>query len=104
MRYNRQCMPERLISAPEPIHMPRLLALALLAALVPAVRAAEPEGAEFFEKRVRPVLVEHCYACHSAQAKEPKSGLRLDSRAALVKGGARGPAVVPGDIAKSRLL
>jgi cytochrome c553 len=84
--------------------MPRLAAIALLVIAPLALRAAEPEGAEFFEKRVRPVLVEHCYSCHSAQAKEPKSGLRLDSRAGVLKGGARGPAIVPGDVAKSRLL
>src|SRR5262249_19205153 len=84
--------------------MPRLFTFALLTALPLAVRAAEPEGVEFFEKRVRPVLAEHCYGCHSAQAKEPKSGLRLDSRSAMLKGGARGPAIVPGDVAKSRLL
>src|SRR5262249_22225244 len=84
--------------------MLRLVALALLAALPVTLRAVEPEGTEFFEKRVRPGLAENCDACHSAQAREPKSGLRLDSRASMLKGGARGPEIVPGDVAKSRLL
>src|SRR5262245_32568484 len=84
--------------------MVRFFIIALSATWPLSLRAVEPDGTEFFEKRVRPVLVEHCYACHSGQAKEPKSGLRLDSRAAMLKGGARGPAIVPGDLAKSRLL
>ncbi len=50
---------------------------------------------EFFEKRIRPILVEHCYGCHSAQAKKQKGGLRLDTRAGMLKGGDSGPAVVP---------
>src|SRR5438067_4538193 len=81
-----------------------LLALALLC---PAVRAADkptPEGVEFFEKRVRPVLVKHCYACHSADAKKVKGELRLDTREGVLKGGSSGPAVVPGDPDKSLLI
>src|SRR5262249_45607502 len=50
----------------------------------------------FFEQKIRPVLVEHCYKCHSAQAKSPKGGLLLDSREGLLKGGDSGQAVVPG--------
>ena len=68
---------------------------------------AEPENAAevaFFEKRIRPVLVEHCYRCHSSQARLPKGGLRLDSRAAIRRGGENGPAVVPGDSAASLLI
>src|SRR5262245_26465746 len=84
--------------------MVRFFIIALSATWPLSLRAVEPDGTEFFEKRVRPVLVEHCYACHSGQAKEPKSGLRLDSRTAALKGGARGPAIVAGDVSKSRLL
>ena len=58
----------------------------------------------FFEKRIRPVLVEHCYRCHSGQAKTPKGGLRLDSRAAIRRGGETGPAVVPGQVEESLLI
>src|SRR5438874_10014007 len=68
--------------------------------------AAEPDpaGIEFFEKKVRPVLVEHCYQCHSQSSKKLKGGLRLDSRAAMLRGGDSGPAVVPGRPDQSRLI
>lgn len=73
-----------------------LLALALLACLPGFFRAAEstptPEVAEFFEKKIRPVLIESCWKCHSAEAKKLKGGLRLDSRAGLLKGGTPGRA------------
>jgi hypothetical protein len=62
------------------------------------------EQREFFEKKVRPVLAEHCYACHSATAKKLKADLRLDSRAGMLSGGDLGPAIVPGHPAKSRLI
>jgi hypothetical protein len=48
---------------------------------------------DFFERRIRPVLAERCYSCHSAQIPVPKGGLRLDQRAAIVKGGDSGPAI-----------
>ncbi|MFM7315781.1 MAG: DUF1549 domain-containing protein, partial [bacterium] len=53
-------------------------------------------GVEFFETKIRPVLVEHCYKCHSDQIKTPKGNLRLDTREAMSTGGDSGPAVVPG--------
>src|SRR5687768_11197092 len=74
---------------------------------VPATAAAgapDPAALEFFEARVRPVLVEHCYKCHSADAKALKGGLRLDGGTSMLKGGESGPAVVPGDPAASRLI
>src|SRR5262245_50689049 len=78
---------------------------AILLGLVPASRAvADDAAAEFFEKKVRPVLAEHCFTCHSDQAKKLKGGLRLDSRAALLKGGDSGAAIVPGEPANSLLL
>ncbi len=63
-----------------------------------------PEQVEFFEKKIRPVLVEHCYACHSAEAAEIEGGLLLDNAAAMRKGGDSGPLFVPGEPATSRLL
>lgn len=67
------------------------------------ILAANATDAEaFFENRVRPLLAEHCYECHSE--KKVKGGLRVDSRDALLKGGDTGPAIVPGDRAKSLLL
>jgi len=58
---------------------------------------------DHFEKKVRPLLVEHCYACHSAEHKI-KGGLRLDHRAGWETGGDSGPAIVPSDPDASRLL
>ena len=68
-----------------------------------AVQAAEPnaEGVEFFEKRIRPLLVQNCLECH---ADKHKGGLRLDSATAMVTGGDSGPAVAPGNPEASLLL
>jgi hypothetical protein len=63
---------------------------------------AEPAGAEFFEKKIRPLLSENCFECHSAR--KQRGGLRLDSRAALLNGGDSGPAIVPGQPGVSLLL
>ena len=61
-----------------------------------ALAAAEAGGFEFFEKNIRPVLVEQCYDCHSAGAQKAKGGLQVDSRAKLLAGGDTGPAIMPG--------
>jgi hypothetical protein len=66
---------------------PRLTAvLFLTAAVAPVTRGAEPPGTpEFFESKVRPVLVEQCLKCHGdLKGKSPKGGLRLDSREAAL--------------------
>ncbi|MHB1308440.1 MAG: DUF1553 domain-containing protein, partial [Limisphaerales bacterium] len=71
------------------------------------VHANEPvtaEQLEFFESRIRPVLVDHCHSCHSATADRIRGGLRLDTREAWRKGGDSGPAVVPGDPEASLLI
>jgi hypothetical protein len=65
---------------------------------------AKAEGMAFFEKRIRPILVGHCYRCHSAQGKRSKGGLLLDSREAMLRGGNAGPALMPGDPEKSLLI
>ncbi len=67
---------------------------------------AEPAGAgdEFFERKIRPILVKHCYECHSPQAKKVQGGLLLHSRAAARKGGETSPAIVPGDVEASLLI
>src|SRR5438128_4055425 len=70
---------------------------------LPTVRAQDA-GIEFFENRIRPVLVEHCYECHSASANKLRGGLLLDSRAGLRKGGDSGPALEPGQPDKSLLI
>ena len=70
------------------------------------VCAAEPttESLAFFEKKIRPVLVEHCYKCHSASSEKVKGGLLLDTRDGIRKGGESGHAVVPGDLKESLLI
>jgi hypothetical protein len=68
----------------------------------PAVPQA-PEHIEFFEKRIRPILADHCYSCHSADTK-PSGELRVDDRNGLLVGGKTGPAVVVGEPDKSLLL
>ena len=69
-----------------------LMRIAIFLALALLASAAEPT--EFFEAKIRPLLVNRCYACHTDKA---SAGLRVDSRAALLKGGKSGPAIVPGD-------
>jgi mono/diheme cytochrome c family protein len=81
-----------------------LLASARLAMAAEGDRAATPADAEFFEQRIRPVLTESCFECHSARAKELQSKLFLDSREGMLKGGENGPAIVPGHPEKSRLI
>src|SRR6266536_1706626 len=64
-----------------------------------------PGGLEFFEKQVRPVLVERCYKCHSASSEKLKGQLRLDSREGMLKGGESvQPSIAPGQPEKSRLI
>lgn len=89
----------------------RLLFLSLLAAVAAcsllmgaAPEASTPADVEFFEKKVRPVLFDRCFRCHSVESKKQKGGLLLDSRAAIMKGGDTGPALVPGDADKSLLI
>lgn len=72
--------------------------------LVLAAAVALPGAdVEFFEKKIRPILVNNCYACHSADTK-PAGGLRVDDKNGILRGGDSGPAIVPGDPAKSHLL
>jgi hypothetical protein len=61
-------------------------------------------GTAFFEEHIRPLLAEHCYKCHSRQAKSLRGGLRLDSREEWVKGGDNGPVIHPGDPDRSLLI
>ena len=72
-----------------------LLILVLVARFASA--ADSPGADESFEKEVRPLLVERCFKCHGAEAKKPKGGLRLTSRASLLRGGDIGPPAVQGN-------
>ena len=67
----------------------------------------EAEGLKFFESKIRPVLVERCYKCHSAEAaknKKLQGELLLDTKAGTRKGGESGAAVVPGNVKASQLI
>ena len=59
---------------------------------------------EFFEKKIRPVLAEKCFDCHSRRAEKLKGGLLLDSRAGFLKGGDSGAAAMPGEPAASLFI
>lgn len=71
-----------------------------------ASAAADPTPAQlqFFENRIRPVLANHCYPCHSQRAEKARGGLLLDTREATLRGGDSGPALVPGEPESSRLI
>lgn len=79
---------------------------AMVIATVSTTSTAEDtsEQLEFFESRVRPLLVEHCYSCHSVGAKKIQAGLLVDSRNSLLQGGDSGEAIVPGDVDSSLLI
>ncbi len=80
------------------------LVYAMTALALVAKASAESKGVQFFERRIRPALVEHCYECHAADAKEIGGKLLLDSRAGLLRGGESGPALVPGKPEESLLI
>jgi hypothetical protein len=82
-----------------PRHILSWLSLSLTTALAADLK---PADVEFFETKIRPVLVAECYECHDA--KKQKGDLRLDYRDGLLKGGEEGPAIVPGDAKKSLLI
>ncbi|HND52024.1 MAG TPA: hypothetical protein PLV92_06500, partial [Pirellulaceae bacterium] len=86
-----------------------LTTLATTPAVVSGQEPAKPNEADIahFEKAIRPVLVAHCYECHSAEAAAKgklQAGLQLDTKQGVLTGGESGPAIVPGDSKKSLLI
>src|ERR1700676_2644387 len=82
----------------------RYVSLGLFCASIPLLAqtpAPTTEQKEYFENKIRPLLAQNCFACHT---NSQMGGLRLDSREGLLKGGKSGPAVVPGDPEKSMLI
>ncbi len=68
-------------------------------------RGAEPaESIAFFENRIRPVLIQHCYECHSSESEEIAGSLVLDSSGGMMTGGDSGPAIDPGNVEGSLLI
>jgi hypothetical protein len=85
--------------------MRNILQLSAIAVLsVSPLASASLADAEFFETKVAPILNEHCHKCHSHAADKIKGGLVLDSAEGAFAGGDTGPAIVPGDPAKSLLV
>jgi hypothetical protein len=89
--------------------MHRFLAAIWMAGVATTLAASPHAGPsaeqlQFFETRIRPVLSDRCYRCHSAQSETLKAGLHLDSREGILKGGESGPAAVPGDPQSSLLI
>ena len=83
-----------------------LLLLLVLSFASQSLLADQPSTSqlEFFEKRIRPLLADHCFECHSVSAKSPKAGLLLDSQRRMLAGGDSGPAIVAGNPDDSLLI
>jgi hypothetical protein len=84
--------------------MTRLISLIFLTTFPLAAAEFLAADLEFFENKIRPLLAEHCYKCHSAKSKKLKADLRLDHRAGVIKGGDTGPAIVTGKPERSLLI
>jgi hypothetical protein len=91
--------------------LPRVVIGLLLFLLYMVPSASSQEGVDFFERKIRPVLVQHCYSCHSGEVntqgkavKNHKGGLSVETRQGLLEGGDTGPAVVPGKPEESLLI
>src|SRR6187397_2934547 len=87
---------------PGPLTLRLLLAMICFVA-APIICHAD-EGTDFFEKKIRPLLVTHCYECHSAESKKLGGNLLLDHKEGWIKGGDTSPAIDPGKPEKSLLL
>lgn len=86
---------------------PRLWHALIVIGILSASTSARSESADdlaFFEKRIRPALVTHCYECHSEETDKRKGGLWLDRKAGWETGGDSGPAAIPGDVDGSLLI
>jgi hypothetical protein len=80
-------------------------AIYLIPALLMAQSAPPVDGIAYFERNIRPLLIDNCYGCHSSKLPQPMGGLLLDSRAGMLRGGKSGvPAIVPGKPEESILL
>jgi hypothetical protein len=77
---------------------------AIFALSVSTPLMAQTTDVDFFEAKIRPVLVQRCYSCHNSKLAAPKGNLVLDTKEGLLKGGMSGPVLVPGNVAESRLL
>ncbi len=76
----------------------------ILVALCSSLVAAADDGVAFFESKIRPVLVKHCYECHSSEAGELKGSLSLENAASVIKGGDSGAILVAGKPTESLIV
>ena len=102
MSANRSAQGQPHRGRPQVIGTRRLVATVVVFATTSAAALGSPtpEQIQFFETKIRPVLAQHCYQCHSAEALRAgklKASLLVDSRAGMAKGGESGAAVVPRD-------
>ncbi|MCG6158268.1 PSD1 and planctomycete cytochrome C domain-containing protein [Rubinisphaera margarita] len=93
-----------MISKRPPLHPGLVLLIIVLSGAPLPADDLSPEDVTFFENRIRPALVKHCYSCHSADAEDLGGGLRLDTHAGVRTGGVSGPALIPGDPDKSLIV
>ncbi|HEV3339285.1 MAG TPA: c-type cytochrome domain-containing protein [Pirellulales bacterium] len=82
------------------------LSMAIPSVAAPPAMEQHPtkEGAQFFEKQIRPILVQNCYQCHSGDPKKAKANFVLDTREGLQKGGKSGPVINPAHPEQSLLI
>src|SRR5262245_13116210 len=85
-------------------HFTAIVGLILLGQMPSSAAPSSPAGTEFFEKKIRPILAERCYECHSHQSKKLKANFHLDSREGMLQGGDLGVALVLGEPEKSRII
>src|SRR4051812_2470357 len=90
---------------PAPAAAPKpAAAVAPATPVIPKAVQLTKQQSDFFENNVRPVLAANCYRCHSAAEGKAKGKLTLDTREGLLTGGENGPALVPGNPEKSKLI
>ena len=87
--------------------IPFVLTIIAVVTILTATTNAQPispAGKDFFENKIRPILVNNCYKCHSSKTEKLKGNLSVEFRESLLKGGENGPAIIPGDPDKSLLI
>lgn len=85
------------------LYMKKITSILVLIFSIHSSVFANPQ-IDFFESKIRPILVSQCYSCHSSKNKDIKGGLLVDTRDGLLKGGDNGPAIIPGQPEKSLLM
>ena len=86
------------------VYTPIALAFALHVSSASGAAPTDEAKIAFFEKTIRPILIQRCYECHSVESGKGKGGLLIDSREAILKGGDSGPALVAGNPDKSHII